>query len=117
MRDIVSFISSTLAAVGVPAAFQSYPPDVNGKLPNEYVTFLEYHDEADGEAGDEEITTRRMIQVNVWSKGNYHLLVKKIRKALEDAGFERTGSFDAPYTDGDSHFNKVLRFAFFDDYE
>ena len=116
MRDIVEFVSSTLSVVGVLSAFQSYPPDSKGKLPPEYVTFLEYHDEAELEAGDVEISTKRLIQVNVWSKDNYHSLVQNVRKALEQAGFERTPGFDVPYTDGDSHYNKVLRFAFFDDY-
>lgn len=115
MRDIVEYIESTLADVGVSSAFQSHPTGLDG-LPYEYVTFLEYHDGAETEAGDKEITTKRLIQVNVWSKGNYHNLVQNVRKTLEQAGFQRTLEFDAPYTDGDSHYNKVLRFAFFDDY-
>lgn len=115
MRDLVSFVSSILADVGVPAAFQWYPPGPNG-YPSEYVTYLEYHTEAELEAGDVEVTTERLIQVNVWSKGNYAPLVNKVRTALVNAGFQRTAEYDAPYTDGDSHFNKVLRFAFFDEY-
>lgn len=115
MRDIVEYVSSTLKVYGVLSAFQYYPPDSNG-LPSEYVTFMEYGTKPDLEAADEEVTTERLIQVNVWSKGPYELLVKKVRDALEEAGFQRTFEFDAPYTEGDSHFNKVLRFAFFDDY-
>ena len=115
MRDIVSFISSTLSSVDVPSAFQWYPPGPNG-LPAEYVTFLEYHTAPDLEAADVELTTERLIQVNVWSKGNYASLVNKVRAALENAGFQRTAEYDAPYQDGDSHFNKVMRFAYFDDY-
>lgn len=117
MKDIVEFVSSTLTAVGVLSAFQSYPPDGKGQLPTEYVTFLEYSTNPDLEAADGELTTERLIQVNVWSKGNYHKIVEDVRKTLEKAGFQRTFEFDAPYTDGDSHFNKVLRFAFFDEYE
>ncbi|NEU29936.1 hypothetical protein GN156_03985 [bacterium LRH843] len=115
MRDIVEYISSTLSEVSVPSAFQWYPPGSNG-LPDEYVTFFEYATTPDLEAADEEVTTGRLIQVNVWSKGNYAQFVNKVRTALEVAGFQRTFEYDAPYQDGDSHFNKVLRFAFFDDY-
>lgn len=115
MRDIVDLVSSTLTTIGVKSAFQSYPSGPNG-LPSEYVTFLEYTSNPSLEAADKEIETERLIQLNVWSKGNYHQLVEDIRKKLEQVGFERTFEADAPYTDGDSHFNKVLRFAFFDDY-
>ncbi|MET3658166.1 hypothetical protein [Sporosarcina psychrophila] len=115
MRDIVEFVSSTLSIVGVPVVFQAYPTGV--VPPSQYVTFMEYGTKPDLEAADEEITTERLIQVNVWSKGNYYQIVEDVRKILEQAGFQRTFEFDAPYTDGDSHFNKVLRFAFFDDYE
>lgn len=114
MRDIVSFISSTLSNVGVPVSFQAYP--IGATPPFQYVTFLEYTSNPGLEAADKEIETERLIQVNVWSKGNYHQLVEDIRKKLEDAGFQRTSEFDAPYTDGDSHFNKVMRFVFFDEY-
>ena len=115
MRDLVDLVSSTLETIGVKSAFQTYPSVPNG-LPSEYVTFLEYTSNPSLEAADKEIETERLIQVNVWSKGNYHQLVEDIRKKLEQAGFQRTSEFDAPYTDGDSHYNKVLRFAFFDEY-
>lgn len=114
MRDIVSYIDSILSPLGIPVVFQAYP---TGAIPpSQYVTFMEFGTNPDLEAADVEITTERLIQVNVWSKGNYHSLVENVRKTLEQAGFQRTFEFDAPYTDGDSHFNKVLRFAFFDDY-
>ena len=115
MIDIVELVSSTLTSIGVKSAFQSYPPGPNG-LPSEYVTFLEYTSNPSLEAADKEIETERLIQVNVWSKGNFHQLVEDIRKKLEQEGLQRISEFDAPYTDGDSHFNKVLRFAFFDEY-
>lgn len=114
MRDIVEFIATTLSGIGVPVVFQAYPP--GAALPSEYITFMEYATNPDLEAADKEVSTERLIQFNVWSRSNYHLLVVKLRKSLEEAGFERTFEFDAPYQDGDSHFNKVLRFAFFDEY-
>lgn len=116
MRDIVKYIEGTLSEIGVISSFQMHPM-VNGKLPDEYVTFVGYGDTPELEAGDEEITTNRPVQLNIWSRGNYHELANSVRSAMEGAGFQRTFEYDAPYTDGDSHFNKVLRFAFIDDYE
>lgn len=114
MRDMVDFVISTLSEVGVPVVFNALP--AGSTPPNQYVTFLEYFTGAELEAADIEVTTERLIQVNVWSKGNYAQLVNDVRKTLEQAGFERTSEFDAPYTDGNSHFNKVLRFRFIDEY-
>ena len=36
---------------------------------------------------------------------------------MESAGYERSSEYDAPKQEGDSHFNKVLRFVFFDEYQ
>ncbi|MFS0822173.1 hypothetical protein [Bacillus sp. 1P02SD] len=114
MRDMIDFVTVTLSSIGAPVSFQALPTGMTP--PSEYITFLEYNTSPDLEAGDEELSTGRMIQVNVWSKGNYHQLVQKVRETLENAGFERTFEYDAPYEDGDSHFNKVLRFKFIDEY-
>lgn len=114
MRDMVEYIPSTLAHLGIPVVFQAYP--TGQKIPPEYITFLEYNSSAELEAGDVELERERLIQINVWSKENHHTLVQKVIKGMEQAGFENTNDFDTPYQDGDSHFNKVLRFAFFDDY-
>ncbi|CEG28080.1 hypothetical protein [Bacillus sp. B-jedd] len=114
MRDIVEYVTSTLSSVGVPVVFQAYP--AGATPPSQYVTFLEYHTGPEMEAADKELTTERLIQVNIWSKGNYTQLVNKVRTTLEQAGFERTSEYDGPYTDGDSHFNKVLRFRYIDEY-
>jgi len=114
MRDMVDYIISTLSNIGVPIVFNSLPTGMTP--PSQYVTFLEYFTGAELEAADEELTTERLIQVNVWSKSNYAQLVNNVRTKLEEAGFERTSEFDGPYTDGDSHFNKVLRFKFIDEY-
>ncbi|OCA84566.1 hypothetical protein A8F94_17475 [Bacillus sp. FJAT-27225] len=111
---MVEFVTSTLSSVGVPVSFQVSP--AGATTPSQYVTFLEYFTGADLEAADKEVTTERLIQVNVWSKSNYTQLVNNVRTTLEQAGFERTSEFDGPYSDGDSHFNKVLRFKFVDEY-
>ena len=111
---MIKLVTSTLSSVGVPVVFQAFP--AGSRAPGEYITFIEYGTSPSIEASDQEITTERLVQVNVWTKGNYHSLVKKVRQTLENEGFERVFEYDAPYSDGDSHFNKVLRFRFTDEY-
>lgn len=114
MIDIIKHVSDVLKPTELLVAFQSLPTGTTP--PNQYITFLEINANPALEAADKELETRRLIQINVWSKSNYHSLVEQVKKLMEQAGYERTLEYDAPYQDGDSHFNKVLRFAFFDDY-
>lgn len=114
MIDISSHIISVLKPLGITVAFQELP--INATVPNQYITFLEIDTNPALEAGDVEEETKRLIQVNIWSKTNYHPIVEGTRKLLESNGFERTFEYDAPKQEGDSHLNKVLRFAFFDNY-
>lgn len=114
MIDINKHITDTLKPLGITVAFQMLPSGMTP--PNQYITFLEINANPALEASDIEIETERIIQVNVWSKGNYHSLVEEVKRLMEQAGYERTLEYDAPYSDGDSHYNKVLRFVFFDSY-
>lgn len=114
MIDIIKHVTDTLKPLNIPVAFQTLPTGMTP--PNQYITFLEINATPALEASDIEIETERIIQVNVWSKGNYHSLVEEVKRLMEQAGFQRTTEFDGVYQDGDSHFNKVLRFVFFDEY-
>lgn len=114
MIDIVEHVTNTLAPLGLMVSFQALPTGSN--VPNQYVTFFEISANPALEASDREYETKRLIQVNVWSKGDYYQLVERVKELMESEGYERTFEYDAPYSDGDSHFNKVLRFVFFDGY-
>ncbi|MGE7020414.1 hypothetical protein [Solibacillus cecembensis] len=114
MIDIVEHVVTALVSTKLPVLFNSVPTGSN--IPNQYITFLEVTSSAALEAADREFETKRLIQVNVWSKGNYYQLVEDVKKLLESADYERTLEYDNPKSDGDSHFNKVLQFAFFDEY-
>src|SRR5690554_359156 len=114
MININKHLMDTLKPLGILVAFQSVPTGT--KLPDEYVTFSEINVNPAFEASDMEIETERLVQVNVWSKSNYFNLVEEVKRLMEQAGYERTLEYDAPYSDGDSHYNKVLRFVFFDSY-
>lgn len=114
MIDIVNHVVTTLAPTGLPVLFNAVP--TGSDIPNQYITFLEIDAKPALEASDREYETERLIQVNVWSKANYYQLVEDIKRLMESAGYERTFEYDAPKQEGDSHFNKVLRFAFYDEY-
>ena len=114
MIDINKFVMDVLKPLGISVAFQALPTGSN--IPDQYITFLEINANPAFENGDSEVETYRLIQVNVWSRTNYFTLVEEVKRLMEQAGFERTLEYDAPYSDGDSHFNKVLRFVFFDEY-
>lgn len=114
MIDIVEHIPNTLTSLNLPVIFNSVP--TGSKIPDQYITFLEVNANPALEAADVEFETKRLIQVNVWSKTNYYQLVEGIKRLMESAGYERTFEYDVPKQEGDSHFNKVLRFVFFDEY-
>ncbi len=114
MIDIVNHVVTTLVPTGLPVLFNTVP--TGSDVPNQYITFLEINSRPALEASDQEYETERLIQVNVWSKPNYYQLVEDIKRLMESAGYERTFEYDAPKQEGDSHFNKVLRFVFFDEY-
>lgn len=114
MIDIVEHITQLLAPTGVPVGFQTLPQ--SAEKPTQYITFLEIVEDPAFEAGDGELVTGRLVQVNIWSKVNYHHLAMSVRSAMEGAGFQRTFVYDVPYTDGDSHYNKVMRFVYEDEY-
>ncbi|MFY0521165.1 hypothetical protein ACOMCU_25555 [Lysinibacillus sp. UGB7] len=114
MIDIILNIKTTLQPLNVPVSFQELP--INVTVPDQYITFLEIDTNPALEAADVELETKRLVQINVWSKTNYHKIVEDIKRLMESAGYERTFEHDAPKQEGDSHFNKVLRFVFFDEY-
>lgn len=114
MIDISEHITQILQPLNVIPYFNTVPPGTD--IPDKYITFFEINANPELEAGDKELETGRLIQINIWSKKNYHSLVKQVRDLLEESGYERTIEYDAPKQEGDSHFNKVLRFVFFDEY-
>lgn len=114
MIDIVDHVIKTLEPLKIPVMFNAVP--TGSDIPNQYITFLEINAKPALEASDQEYETERLIQVNVWSEDDYYKLVEDIKKLMEPSGYERTFEYDAPKQEGDSHFNKVLRFVFFDEY-
>lgn len=114
MIDMSVHVTQLLQVLNLPLYFNTVP--IGLSIPDQYITFLEIKANPELEAGDKELETKRLLQVNIWSKTNYDSVVKQVRTILEDADFARTFEHDIPKQEGDSHFNKVLRFVFFDEY-
>lgn len=111
MSLINKLIIDVLKPLGVPIAFQKY----SGKS-STYVTFHEYL--ASGEAFDDdhESYTGHYIQVDVWSKEDYDLIVKNIKTTLLESGFKRLDEADFYETDT-GLYHKGLRFFYLEEQE
>jgi len=114
MIDIADHVIKTLESLSIPIMFNTVPTGSN--IPEQYITFLEINAKPALEASDQEYETERLIQIDVWSEDDYYKLVEDVKRLMESADYERTFEYDAPKQEGDSHFNKVLRFVFFDEY-
>ncbi|MGE7093521.1 hypothetical protein ACQKII_19120 [Lysinibacillus sp. NPDC048646] len=113
MRDLFVHIPTILKPLGLPVVFNGVPTGL--EKTNQFITFLEVSAKPIFEAGEEEIETERLIQLNVWSVSSYHHLVESIKQLMKKDGYERILEYDVPYEEGESHFNRVLQFVFFDD--
>ena len=113
MQDLTELIKNALSPLNIPVWFQAVP---SGQYaPSQHITFIEYFDAPDFNAGDNELSHKRFIQVNVWAKTNYFSLWNEVKSFLEQAGFEYTTGWDQTYEDGDTHFNRILRFIYIDE--
>lgn len=100
-------IIDTLKPLNVPVEFQVY----NGSnIP--YLTFFTIDDKGELYADNEEIATGYYIQIDVFSKGSYTELVKKINKLMKKSGFTRRPSGPEGYEDNTKLYHKPLRFFF-----
>ncbi|MBP2028695.1 hypothetical protein J2Z35_002525 [Acetoanaerobium pronyense] len=108
---INNLVLETLKPLSVPVGFQKY----SGKeIP--YITFHEYLSTGEQFDDDEEAMTGHYIQVDVWSKGDYGILVKNIKIRLLEAGFKRVDEADFYETDTELY-HKGLRFFYLEEQE
>jgi hypothetical protein len=102
-----SLIVNALKSLGVPVAWQKY----SGKE-NPYITFFCYAEQGEQFADNSEIITGTYVQVDVWSKDDYSLLVDQVKSNMEAAGFIRTTAQDLFEFDT-LIFHKAMRFSYF----
>lgn len=99
-------IIDTLKPTGVPVTFQVYAGEKDT-----YITFFEYNQMGALFVEDKEEKTQHSFQVDVWSKGNYKILVERVRELMTDAGFTRNSEAEF-YEDDTKTFHKVFRFYY-----
>lgn len=104
--SISQLILDTLKPLNVPVAFLKY----KGKE-NTYIIFQEYLQQGEGFSEDMEEITGHYIQLNIFSKGNYNSLVKKVKELLGNAGFKRLNENDLYENDTELR-NHIIRFYY-----
>jgi len=108
---INKLIIDTLKPMGVPIGFQKY----SGKS-NSYITFHEYLASGEEFEEDQESLTGHHIQVDVWSKEDYGILVKNIKVRLLETGFKRIDEADF-YEPDTGLYHKGMRFFYLEEQE
>lgn len=103
---INSLITEALKPLKVPVSFQKY----NGKE-STYITFFNYLEQGEQYADNEEKATGYYIQIDVWSKSDYTILVENLKNAMEAAGFIRTSAVDLFESDT-KIYHKAMRFFY-----
>lgn len=111
MKLINALIINTLKPLNIPVGFQKY----SGKE-DTYITFHEYIASGESFEDDEEIFTGHYIQVDVWSKTSYEVLVKNIKKLLKEKGFKRLNEVDL-YEKNTGLYHKGIRFFYLEEKE
>jgi hypothetical protein len=103
---INKLIIDSLGSLNIPVTFQKYSGNSE-----EYITFHEYYSEGEAHEDDEEALTSHYIQVDVWTKSDYTILVDNIRNLLIEAGFKRLNESDL-YEEISGIYHKIMKFYF-----
>ncbi|MCB2311608.1 hypothetical protein LGL55_10615 [Clostridium tagluense] len=96
-------IIDTLEVLGVPVSFQKYSGNAST-----YITFFNYLENVESYANNEETSIVYYIQVDVWSKDDYEILIKNVLELLKLAGFKRTYVSEM-YEDDTEIYHKIIR--------
>lgn len=87
--SIASVIQTALAPLNVPVAFHEYEG-----TKTTYITFYTYNSRGNLIADDEEQSTINSVQIDVYSKGNYGVIVKGVKELLKPYGFARLSEME-----------------------
>ena len=100
---MINKVFNILKDLGVPVLWNVRP----STYPS--ITYF-FYDEYGQEFGDgEEIGTNYPLQVDIWSKGDYSLLVGQVIEKLNENKFYRVSAVDL-YEDNVKIYHKALRF-------
>lgn len=104
--SVNKLIVDALTPLSVPVEFMRYDNDSDT-----YIVFLEYNQTPWLQADNEEMLTKHFFQVDIFSIDNYSVLVKKVKKAMKEAGFGRMFESET-YDDNMQKYRKILRFSY-----
>lgn len=76
-------VYEALNNLNVPVRFKKYIGDAET-----YITFFEYNNQVEECSEDIVEIEGHYIQVDIWSKVNYEQLVKSVKTAMKNAGFD-----------------------------
>lgn len=100
-----SLIIKALKPLNIPVRKQTY---IGEEKP--YVTFFKMLEQGEFFADDEEKETGYYYQLSLFGPGNLNKIEKDIIELMTEAGFSRTGNWDAPYETDTKLYHKVFRF-------
>ncbi|WP_040210854.1 hypothetical protein [Clostridium polynesiense] len=104
-------IIEILKPLNIPVTFQKY----TGKAET-YITFHEYLTSGEAYEEDEEALIGHYIQIDIWSKGDYTVIVKEAKEKLRKAGFRRLNESDL-YEEDTKIYHKGLKFYYLEEGE
>ena len=104
-------IHEALTPLGVPVKFQKH-----SGAANQYITFHEYFQAGEAYDDDEESLTGRYVQVDIWSKIDYEVLVIQVKNQMKNAGFTRIDEADL-YESDTRIYHKALRYYYLEERE
>lgn len=80
---IYSLVKTTLLPIGVPVSLRVY----NGTAPT-YITYFEVVDVPTLHGDDDLLETEKVIQVDIWSKGDFLPVLDEVKARMKAAGFQ-----------------------------
>ncbi len=79
---------------------------------NEYIIINEFNTGAALIADDEEQTSNQIVQLDIFSNGNFLDLVEQTMHLMKQAGFVRTYEAPGEFDEDMKRFRKTIRFAY-----
>jgi hypothetical protein len=104
---INSLIKDALASLEKPVYYLN-----NTGSSDTYLVFYIYNESGALIADDSEVATGFLMQLDIFTKGNFIQLAKDARKALETVGFRRIFAGEEDYIAELARYRKVLRFRY-----
>ena len=106
---INKLIMESLSLLKIPVSFQKYTGNETA-----YITFFEYLQQGESFADNMETCIGHYIQVDVWSKEDYTILVDSIVNEMTKSGFRKTTQTEM-YENETQTYHKVLRFFYLEE--